>query len=74
MQRYGVSNKEYLDMINSNKNCPICDRELKDPCIDHDHKTGKVRGMICNHCNISLNIIEDNVKLKKAIEYLNRGK
>lgn len=40
-------------------------------CVDHDHSTGKVRGLLCNHCNRALGLIEDNLEtLKKMQEYL----
>lgn len=31
--------------------CPLCKREIKDPCLDHDHVTGHVRAVICRVCN-----------------------
>jgi hypothetical protein len=71
LQRYNISHPEYLEMLAINEQCPICLRKLDNPVIDHDHKTGKVRGMICNHCNVALNVIEDKAKLKRALDYLN---
>lgn len=43
--------------------------------MDHNHKNGKFRGMLCNHCNRGLGNFKDNVQnLEKAILYLkNRG-
>lgn len=31
--------------------CPLCGRLLKDPCLDHDHDTGAIRGVLCRNCN-----------------------
>lgn len=31
--------------------CPICGREISDPVLDHDHKTGAVRDTLCRNCN-----------------------
>ena len=31
--------------------CPICKNEVKDPNLDHDHKTGAVRDVLCRNCN-----------------------
>lgn len=43
--------------------------------IDHCHKTGKVRGILCNRCNIALGYLHDDVEvLKAAIKYLEENK
>ena len=31
--------------------CPICKTLISDPCLDHDHKTGAVRDVLCRNCN-----------------------
>jgi len=39
--------------------------------VDHDHKTGDIRGMLCHNCNRALGLFKDSVvNLKSAIEYL----
>lgn len=39
--------------------------------VDHNHKTGKIRGLLCGSCNIGLGHFKDNVEiLKSAIKYL----
>lgn len=41
--------------------------------MDHDHSSGKFRGMLCHHCNRGLGNFKDNIKsLEKAIEYLKK--
>lgn len=50
--------------------CAICSRELKNPQVDHDHNTGKYRGILCVPCNNGLGIYEKNKKLFES--YLSR--
>jgi len=70
MQRYNLNKKEYLDFINKNNGiCLICNKN-KGKVIDHCHKTKKVRGFICQHCNTALNLIENEQSLKRALKYI----
>ena len=42
-------------------------------CVEYDHKTGQVRGLLCKGCNVALGETKDNVEtLKFLIEYVNR--
>ena len=53
------------------RRCGICGKTfLKRINIDHCHKTGKTRGLLCTACNISLGHIEKENFLEKAQEYL----
>ena len=43
-------------------------------CIDHNHITGKFRGILCGHCNLMLGHAKDNIDtLQKAIKYLQQA-
>ena len=73
---YGITEK-ILENIKRNQNskCAICGKKIseftKDFAIDHDHKTGKVRGLLCMNCNIGLGAFRDDKRImKKAIDFL----
>ena len=58
------------DIISTIKECVICGSNEK-LVIDHDHKTEKVRGMLCNHCNRGLGHFRDDpLLLEFAAQYL----
>lgn len=49
--------------------CAICQKG-RSLMVDHDHETGRVRGLLCNGCNIALHLFDDPVKLKRTLAYL----
>ncbi len=54
-------------------NCDICGIAAGDKClaVDHDHRTGQYRGVLCFKCNIMLGKADDRIEiLEMAIEYL----
>jgi len=71
-------------IIAQNNKCKICNREEKSIeartnkirllCIDHNHRTGKVRGLLCNRCNKCLGQLEDDKNLLYTmINYLEQN-
>lgn len=77
---YGLDFKDYERMLETqNGVCAICSSPPPNNrktrlAIDHCHKTGKVRGLLCDKCNRSIGLLKDDVNiLAKAIEYLNKG-
>lgn len=71
-RRYGLT-KEQVDWMNVEQGgqCAICFRDISEkPCIDHDHKTGKVRRLLCYFCNTRLEAIEKPGWLEAAQKYL----
>lgn len=78
-QRYGLLQFEFdLMMKNQGNKCALCYEEFgliysQRPTVDHDHKTNKVRGILCDRCNRLLGGVNDDIKLLElAIEYLKR--
>jgi Recombination endonuclease VII len=73
---YGITKKEYETLLaNQNSLCAICgevEQKFKRAlAVDHDHKTGKVRGLLCSSCNQGLGHFRDSlVLLKSAQNYL----
>ncbi len=71
---YSMSEHEYIKKINEQGNlCAICLKKDKTKvlCVDHDHTTKKVRGLLCHNCNVGLGNFKDNPKiLESAIAYL----
>jgi hypothetical protein len=50
--------------------CAMCNKPMKDPVVDHDHETGKVRGLLHHRCNVGLPYIEDAGFRANAVAYL----
>lgn len=72
-ERYKLLPKEEKELKEKNNGiCPICNKR-KASAIDHDHKTGKVRGYICNKCNLGLHYMEDENIINNMIKYLRGG-
>lgn len=73
---YGLSVPEYKELLaQQNHTCKICkthEKNLKRRLfVDHCHETGRVRGLLCQHCNTMLGNAKDNVLvLQSAISYL----
>lgn len=82
-QRKAIKLKHYYNMTLEQYNllkekqngvCAICFdicKSGRDLSVDHDHKTGRIRGLLCHNCNYVLGAANDRIEiLLKAIEYL----
>ena len=76
-KKYGITIEQYEEMLlEQNGLCAICDRveRVRYPsqlAVDHDHDSGRIRGLLCQSCNTSLGKLDHSVDiLRKAIEYL----
>jgi Recombination endonuclease VII len=76
--KYGLTQEEYNIKLNSqNGCCAICSRVLDGsnrdatPCVDHNHTTGKIRGLLCRPCNQAVGCLQDKSHLcQLAANYL----
>lgn len=74
-KNYGISLEEYNALLESqNGVCAVCEGKTgRKLSVDHDHKTGKVRGLLCVKCNLALGYANDNKNiLLGLVEYLDK--
>lgn len=74
--KYGISVEQYNEMLDSqNGCCLICNKNQntlnRRLAVDHCHKTGKVRGLLCAACNTSLGHLEEDIdRMTRLINYV----
>lgn len=80
--KFGIVIAEYNTILEAqNGVCAICKQpetakdmrrgKVKSLAVDHNHKTGKIRGLLCDRCNTSIGKFNDDPNLiEKAVEYL----
>lgn len=77
--KFGISVAEYDAMYAvQNGLCALCgtsaDQSYHGLHVDHDHATGRIRGLLCQRCNMALGLFKDSVTvLAEAIAYLARS-
>lgn len=75
-RKYGITAAEFDQMLAAQGGgCAICETDVnpdsRSLAVDHCHKTGKVRGILCGRCNKALGLLRDDVLLfEKAVTYL----
>jgi hypothetical protein len=79
-KNWGISIDEYNALLkNQGYKCAICGADSNDTvngkktrlAVDHDHKTGEIRGLLCGNCNRGIGNLQDSINfLQKAIDYL----
>jgi hypothetical protein len=78
MHCYGLTLQQIDDIrLSQDNQCAICSQVFIPASVmrvDHDHATGKVRGLLCNRCNVALGIFGDTIQgVERVIEYLKRA-
>jgi hypothetical protein len=77
-ESFNMTVDDYMVMFQEQDGkCAICGSETisngnrKNFCVDHDHATGRVRGLLCHNCNVSVGLMKDSPSLlRKAATYL----
>jgi hypothetical protein len=70
--KYGVSRDQYrAAYFAQDGKCAICcqpERTARNhlPAVDHDHATGKFRGLLCSHCNRAIGLLQDDPAIVDA--------
>lgn len=76
---YGLEIRDIEQLLASQGGrCAICSQPLifpaRDTCIDHDHETGRLRGILCRKCNSGIGFLRDSVEtVRSAAAYLERN-
>ena len=78
LKTYGITRAQFYALLNKQGGCGICKTKSPKPVkgradnwtVDHDHLTGKVRGVLCHPCNKKLSVLEDQKFVKSARRYL----
>lgn len=84
-RNYGITESRYREMKEEQGDrCALCGgegfimnskRHKERLCVDHDHETGKVRGLLCHNCNRALGLLQDKPELmRKAANYVEKHK
>lgn len=63
LRLHGITEEEFTRLLGKYSTCPGCTRGFGpscSACIDHNHTTGKVRGLLCHKCNMALGYVYDN--------------
>lgn len=76
-KKYDITLDIYNEMLKKqNSCCKLCRISIeKSPkkilCVDHDHKTGQIRGLLCHNCNRALGLMKDSsVVLRSGADYI----
>lgn len=79
-RNYNISHEDYVDLLTKQHGvCACCFKpestkfrgKFRQLCVDHNHKTGKIRGLLCSKCNIALGLLfEDTTVIQSLLRYV----
>ena len=79
-RKYGIGLGEYENLLKMQKHkCGVCGasgsigrgKKVTRLCVDHDHLTGAVRGLLCSKCNAAIGLLKDDSEIiKKAVKWV----
>lgn len=74
LKRYGLTLEQYWEMVRlRDGKCDICKKKRR-LCVDHDHVTKVVRGLLCKSCNGAIGALGDTKEgVFRALQYLGDG-
>ncbi len=74
LRKHGITPEEFDEMAADQRGlCLVCEEKPERLYVDHDHATGKVRGLLCVNCNFALGHAKDSIEiLHKLVRYLKR--
>jgi hypothetical protein len=74
---YGITSADYTERLHAQGGvCAACGRQPgpKQLCVDHDHGTGAVRGLLCDQCNRAVGLLQDSAAVAEQLaRYLGRA-
>lgn len=83
IRQYGITVEQFDELMAAQgARCAICritqaeymEATKRRFAVDHDHKTGRVRGLLCNQCNTALGLLRESPALvERAADYLHEG-
>lgn len=81
LKTYGITVEQYTALMEAQAGlCAICEapehlEHFESLCVDHDHETGEVRGLLCNRCNRAIGLLQDRYDLvQTAADYLKNAR
>lgn len=79
--KYGITEDRFKLMLNEQSNsCACCGKEFSETgpktaraCVDHNHKTGSVRALLCGRCNLAAgNVLDNSQRAEQLASYLRK--